>query len=44
MAERPRIILLGPAGQVGRELQSSFADFGDLVYAGRDVADLRVDR
>lgn len=40
MGKKPRILLLGPAGQVGRELQASFADLGDLLCAGRDDADL----
>ena len=36
---KPRILLLGTAGQVGRELQVSFADFGGLVCADRKSAD-----
>ena len=40
MPGKPRILLLGPAGQVGRELQVSFADLGEIVCAGRDSADL----
>ena len=40
MAGKPRILLLGPAGQVGRELQVSFADLGEIVCAGRESADL----
>lgn len=40
MAEKPRILLLGPAGQVGRELQICFADFGSLICADRKAADL----
>ncbi|HEV2326021.1 MAG TPA: dTDP-4-dehydrorhamnose reductase [Terracidiphilus sp.] len=36
----PRILLLGSAGQVGRELQARFADFGDLTSADRKSADL----
>lgn len=39
MAERARTLLLGPTGQVGRELQASFAGFGDLACAGRESAD-----
>jgi len=35
---KPRILLLGTAGQVGRELQASFADFGDLTCADRKSA------
>lgn len=34
-----RILLLGAAGQVGQELQVSFADFGDLACADRKSAD-----
>jgi dTDP-4-dehydrorhamnose reductase len=40
MAENPRILLFGPGGQVGRELQTSFANFGELVCADRSAADL----
>lgn len=36
----PRILLLGCTGQVGRELQACFADFGDLACADRKGADL----
>ena len=37
--QKPRILLLGATGQVGRELQASFAGFGDLACAGRKSAD-----
>jgi dTDP-4-dehydrorhamnose reductase len=40
MAEDPRILLLGSTGQVGRELQTCFADFGALTCADRKGADL----
>lgn len=37
--QKPRILLLGATGQVGRELRTSFAGFGDLACAGRESAD-----
>ncbi|MGH7905581.1 MAG: dTDP-4-dehydrorhamnose reductase [Candidatus Binataceae bacterium] len=37
--QKPRILLLGAAGQVGRELQASFDGFGDLTCADRKSAD-----
>ncbi|HEV2134064.1 MAG TPA: dTDP-4-dehydrorhamnose reductase [Terracidiphilus sp.] len=40
MAEKPRVLLLGSTGQVGRELQTCFADFGELTCADRGAADL----
>lgn len=40
MAPRPRILLLGATGQVGRELDAAFADFGELTGADRGAADL----
>lgn len=40
MAENPRILLLGATGQVGRELQTAFAGFGNLICADRASADL----
>jgi dTDP-4-dehydrorhamnose reductase len=36
----PRILLLGAAGQLGRELQRSFAGFGSITAADRDTIDL----
>lgn len=42
MDQEPRILLLGAAGQVGRELQASFAGFGKLTAADRKSADLAV--
>ena len=29
MSDRPRILIVGAAGQLGRELQRSFADAGE---------------
>lgn len=40
MAEKPRILILGSTGQVGRELQACFADFGVLTCKDREGADL----
>jgi dTDP-4-dehydrorhamnose reductase len=40
MTANPRILLLGPAGQVGRELQAAFAGFGRVTIADRKAADL----
>jgi dTDP-4-dehydrorhamnose reductase len=40
MADKPRILLLGSTGQVGRELQVCFADFGVLACVDRKAADL----
>lgn len=40
MTANPRILLLGPAGQVGRELQAAFAGFGRITIADRKAADL----
>ncbi len=42
MAQEPRILLLGAGGQVGRELQASFAGFGSLTATDRRSADLAV--
>jgi dTDP-4-dehydrorhamnose reductase len=39
-SRKPRVLLLGSAGQVGRELQASFSDFGELTCADRKAADL----
>lgn len=36
----PRILILGAAGQLGRELQRCFAGSGSVVAAGRETADL----
>ncbi|HWG21060.1 MAG TPA: dTDP-4-dehydrorhamnose reductase [Terracidiphilus sp.] len=40
MSEPRRILILGAAGQVGRELQRSFAGAGELICAGRARANL----
>jgi len=36
----PRIFILGAAGQLGRELRSSFAGFGSVMAADREKVDL----
>lgn len=36
----PRILIIGKAGQLGRELERAFAGFGPIVAAGRDSVDL----
>lgn len=40
MSGGPRILILGSAGQVGRELQRSFASYGEIIAADRKVVDL----
>jgi dTDP-4-dehydrorhamnose reductase len=40
MTTRPRILILGSTGQVGTELQRSFADAGEIIGVGRDKVDL----
>jgi dTDP-4-dehydrorhamnose reductase len=40
MSRGPRILILGSAGQLGRELQRSFSDAGEVVTAGRDTLDV----
>ena len=40
MTMRPRILILGANGQVGVELQRSFAEVGEIVALGRDTVDL----
>jgi dTDP-4-dehydrorhamnose reductase len=37
---RPRILIAGAAGQVGRELQRSFADCGEVICHDCDTVDL----
>ncbi|MDE3064022.1 MAG: sugar nucleotide-binding protein, partial [Acidobacteriota bacterium] len=37
---KPRILILGSTGQLGRELQRSFADAGEVVALGRATVDL----
>jgi len=39
-AANPRILILGASGQLGHELQRSFAGLGPIVAAGREAADL----
>lgn len=40
MTASPRILILGAHGQLGRELQRSFADAGEVIAHGHDTADL----
>jgi dTDP-4-dehydrorhamnose reductase len=40
MTTRPRILILGSNGQVGVELQRSFAEVGEIAAPGRDSVDL----
>lgn len=42
MSEKSPLLIVGAAGQVGRELQRSFADFGPIVAADRKSVDLAV--
>ncbi len=37
-----RVLIVGAAGQLGRELQRSFADFGEIVAVDRESVDLAV--
>ncbi len=39
---RPRILIVGYAGQVGAELQRSFSDAGEIICHDRDTVDLAV--
>ena len=39
-SESPRVLILGAAGQVGVELQRSFAGFGSVVAVDREAFDL----
>jgi dTDP-4-dehydrorhamnose reductase len=40
MSSKPRILIVGAYGQVGRELQRSFADAGEITVRDRDTVDL----
>src|ERR1035437_3323253 len=40
MTEQPRILIVGAAGQVGLELQRSFAGFGSIVAVDLESVDL----
>jgi len=40
MADQPRVLIVGAAGQVGVELQRSFADFGSVVAVDLETVDL----
>lgn len=42
MSGRLRVLILGSAGQVGWELQRSFADAGEVFACDRDMVDLTV--
>ena len=42
MSERPRVLLIGGSGQLGLELQRSFAGTNPLVAVDREVVDLTV--
>jgi dTDP-4-dehydrorhamnose reductase len=42
LINRPRILIVGAAGQVGVQLQRSFADYGEIVCRDRDTVDLAV--
>ena len=40
MSDQLRILIVGAYGQVGRELQRSFADAGEVIVRDRDTVDL----
>jgi dTDP-4-dehydrorhamnose reductase len=40
MSGRPRVLIVGAGGQVGQELERSFAGYGDIVAIDRESADL----
>jgi dTDP-4-dehydrorhamnose reductase len=42
MSSKPRILIVGAYGQVGAELQRSFADYGEIICRDRDTVDLAV--
>jgi dTDP-4-dehydrorhamnose reductase len=42
MSSKPRILIVGAYGQVGVELQRSFADYGEIICRDRDTVDLAV--
>jgi dTDP-4-dehydrorhamnose reductase len=42
MTQEPRILVVGASGQLGGELQRSFAGTGPLVAVDREIADLAV--
>ncbi|MDE3187053.1 MAG: dTDP-4-dehydrorhamnose reductase [Acidobacteriota bacterium] len=42
MSRRPRILIVGATGQLGRELRRSFAPVGEIVAVHRQTADLTV--
>jgi dTDP-4-dehydrorhamnose reductase len=43
MRRAGRVLILGANGQLGRELQRSFSDFGEMIVCGRDTVDFTVD-
>jgi dTDP-4-dehydrorhamnose reductase len=42
MSGSPRVLIVGGTGQVGRELQRSFAGYGEIIAADRKIVDLTV--
>jgi dTDP-4-dehydrorhamnose reductase len=40
MSSGPRVLILGSAGQLGRQLQLSFSGAGEILTGGRDTVDL----
>ena len=40
MSERPRLLIVGATGQVGRELQRSFAGYAAIAAVDREIVDL----
>lgn len=42
MTGPPRVLIVGGAGQVGRELQRSFSSFGEIVAVDREGLDIAV--
>jgi dTDP-4-dehydrorhamnose reductase len=42
MSERPRVLIVGGSGQLGIELQRSFAGANPMVAVDREVVDLRI--
>ncbi len=39
----PRIVLIGPRGQIGHELRGTLASLGEVITAGRSEADFALD-
>jgi dTDP-4-dehydrorhamnose reductase len=40
MSSGPRVLILGSAGQLGRQLQLSFSGAGEILTCGRDTVDI----